>query len=118
MDETSDGTEPPTRPNSTEQNASEHREEMKIESLPYGDDKLSSYEPQAAPSQPTASARIPMSQAEITWYAQQVNIQYPTTSGAELYQIAEIVPRWRRDAFEDGLGEQIELYYGELAKRG
>jgi hypothetical protein len=59
-----------------------------------------------------------MSPAEIARYAAQVNVPYPTTNGGELYRIAEIIPRWRRDAFEEGLGEAIGSYYEEVARRG
>ena len=64
---------------------------------------------------PTATS---MSQTEIARYAAQVNIPYPTANGEDLYQIAEIVPSWRRAAFEKGLGDAVEAYYGEVAKRG
>src|SRR5262249_9794210 len=51
-----------------------------------------------------------LSQAEIARYADQVNVTFPTTSGTDLYRIAEIVPRWRRNAFEEGLEDAIEAY--------
>ncbi len=59
-----------------------------------------------------------MSPTEISRYAAQVNTSYPTTNGGELYRIAEIIPRWRRDAFEQGLGEAVGSYYEEVARRG
>jgi hypothetical protein len=67
---------------------------------------------QAEPSTPTES----MSQAEIARYGDQVNVTYPTTSGSDLYRIAEIIPRWRRTAFEDGLDDKIEAYYSEIIR--
>ncbi len=79
----------------------------------------------AVPSEParpirpeTTSNRVPMSPTELARYAAQVNIAYPATNGADLYGIAEIVPRWRRDAFEEALGEVVKAYYEEVARQG
>ena len=59
-----------------------------------------------------------MPQAEIAPYASQVGVAYPTMNGADLYRIAEIIPRWRRTASEAGLDGAIGMYYNELARQG
>lgn len=71
------------------------------------------------PVQPeTRPTSVPMSQTELARYAAQVNVPYPTTSGDELYRIAEIIPRWRRNAFEERLEDAVGAYYEEVARRG
>jgi len=59
----------------------------------------------------------PMTAQDIARYAQQVDVQYPTTDGAALYKIAEIVPRHLRAAFEIALGEAFMPYFEEVLRR-
>ncbi len=59
----------------------------------------------------------PMTAQDIARYAQQVDVHYPTTDGAALYKIAEIVPRHLRAAFEIALGEAFMPYFEEVLRR-
>ncbi len=59
----------------------------------------------------------PMTAQDIGRYAQQVDVGYPTTDGAALYKIAEIVPRHLRAAFEIALGEAFMPYFEEVLRR-
>ncbi len=89
-----------------------------VQSLPYG---YEATEADFAVSQAKSAERatsLVMSATEIARYAAQVNVAYPATNGEDLYRIAELIPRWRRDAFEEGLGEAIGAYYSEVARRG
>jgi len=60
----------------------------------------------------------PMSELDIARYAGLVDVRYPTSSGAELYKIAEIIPLRLRAAFEAGLGDSCDCYRAEVKQRG
>jgi len=59
----------------------------------------------------------PITVRDIAQYAEQVHVQYPTSNGAELYKIAEIVPRHLRTAFEVALGDAFTSYFEEVLRR-
>ncbi len=58
-----------------------------------------------------------MTAQDIARYAEQVQVQYPTSDGAELYKIAEIVPRHLRTVFEVVLGDAFTPYFEEVLRR-
>lgn len=64
------------------------------------------------------SADTSMTPLDMTRYAAQAGVAYPTTSGADLYRIAGFVPKVRRAAFEEALGDAIAAYYEELRRQG
>jgi len=59
-----------------------------------------------------------MSELDIARYAGLVSVRYPTSDGAELYKIAEIIPLRLRAAFEAGLGDSCDCYRAEVKQRG
>ncbi len=59
-----------------------------------------------------------LSELDITRYAQQIKVSYPTTDGAALYQIAALIPLHLRPSFEAGLGDAREAYRTEVDQRG
>jgi hypothetical protein len=59
-----------------------------------------------------------MSELDITRYAQQIKLPYPTTDGTVLYQIAECIPLHLRASFEAGLGDAQAIYRTEVEQRG
>jgi hypothetical protein len=48
----------------------------------------------------------------------EADVRYPTTDGANLYQIAQLVPTYLRKAFETGLGQAHEPYRTEVNQCG
>jgi len=59
-----------------------------------------------------------MSELDIIRYAIEAEVKYPTTDGAELYKIAQIIPLRLRNSFEYGLGDLYTDYLPEMARRG
>jgi len=59
-----------------------------------------------------------MSELDITRYAQQIKLSYPTTDGVALYQIAELIPLHLRASFEAGLGDAEAAYRAEVEQHG
>ena len=59
-----------------------------------------------------------MSQLDISRYAEEAEVKYPTIDGAELYQIAQLVPLRLRTSFEAGLGDLYSAYLPVMARRG
>lgn len=75
----------------------------------------------ACDEQPISELKVQypaLSELDIARYAEQVGVRYPTLDGAELYQIAEIVPLPLREAFEAGLGNALASYRIEVEQRG
>lgn len=68
--------------------------------------------------QSTDTSWPPMSELDIARYAGLVSVRYPTSDGAELYKIAEIIPLRLRAAFEAGLGDSCDCYRAEVKQRG
>lgn len=59
---------------------------------------------------------LPMTALDIAYYARQIDVPYPTLDGADLYKIAEVVPRHLRDAFEITLGDTFIPYWNEVLR--